>query len=75
MKRIIICSCIGLVWAGCYLATSPNHKVILPPLITKSETIVCNRMKPSFDATLVIGEDNIYWNDKNVNKVVCVKVR
>ncbi len=32
-------------------------------------------MKPSFDATLVIGEDNIYWNDKNVNKVVCVKVR
>jgi hypothetical protein len=73
MNRIIGC-CVGLAIAGSYFVSAPNHKVILPPPITMSETIKCNKVKPSYKALLVIEESTIYWKMKD-KKNYCFKER
>jgi hypothetical protein len=73
MNRIIGC-CVGLVIAGSYFVSTPNHKVVLPPPITMAELTSCNKQKPSLNSMLVIEETTIYWKMKDKKKV-CVKDR
>jgi len=54
---------------------SYRHPIIktIPP--TKSETLVCKKLKPEYNSTLVTEPTRIYWTMASGNIKVCVKNR